>query len=128
LPWTFRKYAAIESRGKIVVVACSQHGPQPCDSIRMRLRFRLLRDWLQPVIEQFVPSEVGLQFNPARLACLGVNHLLLEQVLQPEGLGDCRGSEHTVKSVLNDKSLDGVADSPVVGIAERVAAGAGLPR
>ena len=106
--------------GKLPFVVI-QDGSQPCDSVH------LLGGWLDSLHDHLKPRKIGLLFNPNVFACLRVCHLLLEQVLLAQGHGDGRGAEFALQSQLVDQSLEGVADSPALGIAGGVAAGAGLP-
>ena len=66
-------------------------------------------------------------FNPNVYPCHRVFHQLLERVLMTKRHSDSCGGERALEVHLVDHVLDGVADSPALGIAGWVAAGAGLP-
>ena len=66
-------------------------------------------------------------FNPNVFPCHRVFHQLRERMLMAKRHSDGRGGEKALEAQLVDHVLDGVAESPALGIAGRVAAGAGLP-
>ena len=66
-------------------------------------------------------------FNPNVYPCHRVFHQLPERMLMTKCHSDGRGGERTLEAQFVDHVLDCVADSPALGIAVRVAAGAGWP-
>ena len=66
-------------------------------------------------------------FNPNVFPCHRVFHQLLERMLMTKRHSDSCGGERALEAQLVDHVLDCVGDSPALGIAGGVAAGAGLP-
>ncbi len=100
-----------------------ENGPQPCDRIDRLGGWLDTRSW----DDHFEPREIGLMFNPNVYPCHRVFHQLPERMLMTKRHSDGRGGERALESLLVDHVLDGVADSPALGIAGRVAAGPGWP-